>query len=349
MSPRALANAAPSPRAGRPGRRGAGWLLVGGALLLPALALADRAEEDPRELLERMATAVETLNYEGTYVHIVEGRADTMYVVHRVEDGKSTERLISLDGPGREIIQNEEETTCIFADRKSVLVERRRTEGSLRAAVPSYSDELNAWYDFVKLRPQKKVGRPARVIAIRPKDDFRYGYKLWMDKATDMPLKAQLVDMYGKVVEQLMFVSIELPDEIPASKVEPTLSTEGFTWYRQDESSQAEERSGASNWRAARMPDGFRLSASNVKVMAGSARAVEHLVYTDGVAAVSVFVEDVGSDEKGMKGDNQIGAANAFTAIVDGHQITAVGEVPTDTVRMIARSMERESSSVASQ
>jgi sigma-E factor negative regulatory protein RseB len=228
-------------------------------------------------------------------------------------------------------------------------VERRDDDGPLRSAVPSYSDELDAWYDFVKLRPQKKVGRPARVIAIRPRDDFRYGYKLWMDKATDMPLKAQLVDMYGKVVEQLMFVSIELPDEIPESKVEATLSTDGFTWYRQDERGAAEERSGASNWRAARMPDGFRLSASNVKVMAGSGRAVEHLVYTDGVASVSVFVEDVGSSKEDLKGPAQIGAANAFTALVDGHQITAVGEVPTDTVRMIARSMERQSSSVAAQ
>jgi sigma-E factor negative regulatory protein RseB len=324
-------------------------LLVGGALLLPALALADREQEDPRVLLQRMATAVETLNYEGTFVHIVEGRADTMYVVHRVENGQSTERLISLDGPGREIIRNEDEVTCIFGDRKSVLVERRDDDGPLRSAVPSYSDELDAWYDFVKLRPQKKVGRPARVIAIRPRDDFRYGYKLWMDKATDMPLKAQLVDMYGKVVEQLMFVSIELPDDIPESKVEPTLSTEGFTWYRQEDSSAPEERGGASNWRAARMPDGFRLSAANVKVMTGSDRAVEHLVYTDGMAAVSVFVEDVGSGKDDLKGAAQIGAANAFTAIVEGHQITAVGEVPTDTVRMIARSMERESSSVASQ
>ena len=83
--------------------------------------------------------------------------------------------------------------------------------------------------------------------------------------------------------------------------------------------------------------------------MAGSGRAVEHLVYTDGVASVSVFVEDVGSSKEDLKGPAQIGAANAFTALVDGHQITAVGEVPTDTVRMIARSMERQSSSVAAQ
>lgn len=327
------------------------WVLalVGGVLLVPVLGFAEPKKEDPRELLQRMETAIETLNYEGTFVHIVEGRADTMYVVHRFQDGKSTERLVALDGPGREIIRDDEEVTCIFGDQQSVLVERRSDGGPLRSAVPRYSGELDAYYDFVKLRSEKKVGRPAAVMAIRPRDKFRYGYKLWMDKATGMPLKAQLVDMYGKIVEQLMFVSIELPDVIAAEKVEPTLSTEGFTWYVQDERQRAQERSGVSNWRADSMPDGFRLKVSNVKIMAGSERAVEHLVYTDGVASVSVFVESADSKEEDLKGDSRIGAANAFTIVVDGHQVTAVGEVPTDTVRMIARSMQRQSAAVASQ
>ena len=323
--------------------------LLGGLCLLPVIAAADPAADDPRRLLERMGRAVESLNYEGTFVHIVEGRADTMYVVHRVADGKSTERMVALDGPGREIIRSDDKVTCIFGDKKSVLVERRSDDSPLRAAVPSYSDDLDAHYKFVHLRPVKKLGRSAAVIAITPRDDLRYGYKLWMDKETGMPLKAQLVDMYGKVVEQLMFVSIELPESIPASKVEPTLSTEDFEWFVQDERSMAEERRGDSNWRAVQTPDGFRLEASNVKVMAGSDRAVEHLVYTDGVASVSVFVEPAGSEEADLNGASRIGAANAFTAEVDGHQVTAVGEVPGDTVRMIARSMRQSTSSVASQ
>jgi sigma-E factor negative regulatory protein RseB len=327
------------------------WLaaVAGGAMLVPILAAADRQGNDPRQLLERMERAVETLNYEGTFVHIVEGRADTMYVVHRVENGKTTERLISLDGPGREIIRDENEVTCIFGDRQSVLVERRSGGGPLREALPRYSRELDQYYEFASLRPEKKMGRSAEVIAIRPRDDFRYGYKLWMDTATGMLLKAQLVDVYGEIVEQLLFVSIELPDQIPDAKLEPTLSTEGFTWYVQDERSRAEEQTGSSNWRAAETPAGFELEAANIKVMAGSERAVEHLVYTDGVASVSVFVEPSGASKEGMAETSRIGAANAFTAVVEGHQVTAVGEVPINTVRMIARSMQRQSAAVASQ
>ena len=329
-----------------PARRWLGGIL---ALIVWCGAGAEPEADDPRTLLARMERAVDTLNYEGTFVHIVDGRADTMYVVHRVENGKSTERLISLDGPGREIIRDDDEVTCIFGDRRSVLVERRKGGGPLRAAVPRYSDELDAFYEFVSLRPEKKVGRNAHVIAIRPRDTFRYGYKLWTDEATGMLLKAQLVDMYGEIVEQLLFVSIQLPDAIPASKVRPTLSTEGFTWFVQDDRSRAEERSGRSAWRAAQKPDGFRLEASNARVMAGSADLVEHLVYSDGVASVSVFVEPSGKKKDDLAGASRIGAANAYTAEIDGHQVTAVGEVPTDTVRMIARSMQRDHSAIASQ
>jgi sigma-E factor negative regulatory protein RseB len=320
---------------------------AGSLLLLPVLALAE--DPDPRELLQRMETAIETLNYEGIFVHIVEGRADTMQVVHRFENGQRTERLMSLDGPSREIIRDDKEVTCIFGDRKSVLVEKRSDDGPLRAAVPRYSADLDAYYEFEMLRPEKKAGRPALVMAIRPRDDFRYGYKLWMDKATDMPLKAQLVDRYGKIVEQLMFVSVELPSSIPEARVAQTLSTDGFTWYVEDERSGPEASSDVSSWRASQMPDGFRLETSKIKLMAGAERMVEHLVYTDGVASVSVFVESADREKDDLKGESRIGAANAYTAVVDGHQVTAVGEVPMGTVRMIARSMQRETSSVAAQ
>lgn len=328
------------------GRR---WLGALALVLLPGLVAAEQADDDPRVLLERMERAVETLNYEGTFVHIVEGRADTMYVVHRYQDGKSTERLIALDGPGREIIRDDDEVTCIFGDRQSVLVERRSEDGPLRSALPRYSEELDAFYEFARLRSEKKVGRSAEVIAIRPRDDLRYGYKLWMDSATGMMLKAQLMDAYGEIVEQLLFVSIELPEEIPAAKLEPTLSTEGFTWYVQDERTRAAERTGGSAWRAVETPAGFRLEVANVKMMAGAERAVEHLVYSDGVASVSVFVEPAGARKDSLDGASRIGAANAYTAEVDGHQVTAVGEVPAETVRMIARSMQRQSSAVAAQ
>lgn len=307
-------------------------------LLGPPCSTAALAD-DPRAMLERMELAIETLNYEGTFVHIMEERVETMHVVHRVADGKITERLVSLDGPGREIIRDADQVKCIFAQEKTVVVERRKSDSPLRAAVPRYSESLDEFYTFSRLRPVKRLGRDVDAFAIRPRDGYRYGYRLWMDEATGMPLKAQLVDEYGKIVEQLMFVSIDLPDVIPAERLEPTIPADGFTWYVQDERKQSDERRGQSGWTAGRLPPGFDLRASSLQTMAGADWPTDHLVYSDGIASVSVFVEHAGVKEEQLDGPSRIGAANAYTTLNGGHQITAVGEVPAGTVKMIATSV----------
>ena len=312
--------------------------ILGVVLLLWAGAAAV-ADDQARDLLQRMDRAVGSLNYEGTFVHVVDGKVETMHVVHRVEDGKVTERLVTLDGPSREIIRDDEEVTCIFADQKSVLVERRRGDSPLRAALPRYSDGLEAHYDFVRLRDGMRLGRKALSFEIRPRDRYRYGYRLWMDDASGMLLKAQLIDIYRRVAEQLMFVSIDLPEAIDAGMVEPTIATEDFTWYVQKESRPAPVDTSGGGWRAANLPPGFELTTSTVEMMAGAEHPTRHLVYSDGIASVSVFIEQPERSSDQLQGETRIGAASAFSVMVGDFQVTAVGEVPPVTVEMIAGSI----------
>jgi sigma-E factor negative regulatory protein RseB len=315
--------------------------LIGMVALTPLAGWADQ-DQDPQALLRKTERAIESLNYEGTFVHIVDGQVDTMYVVHRVEDGIATERLVSLDGPRREVIRDQDEVTCIFSDQKSVLVSRRKDDGPLRAAVPRFTDSLQDHYRFRSMRSVNKLGRDAAVIAIEPQDDLRYGYKLWIDKDTAMLLKAQVVDRYRKVVEQLIFVSLELPETIPAERLEPSITAEGYARYVQGETSESEQISDRSSWQASKLPSGFRLTATNVRVMAGASYPTEHLVYTDGLASVSVFIDPGDGEEVAPDGASRIGAANAFTTRVGPNVVTAMGEVPAVTVKMIARSIKRQ-------
>lgn len=312
--------------------------LLGVVLLLWA-GTAAVADDQARDLLQRMDRAVGSLNYEGTFVHVVDGKVETMHVVHRVEDGKVTERLVTLDGPSREIIRDDEEVTCIFADQKSVLVERRRGDSPLRAALPRYSDGLGAHYEFVRLKDGVRLGRKALSFEIRPRDRYRYGYRLWMDEASGMLLKAQLIDIYRRVAEQLMFVSIDLPEAIDAGMVEPTIATEDFTWYVQEEPGKVPVQSSGGGWRAAELPPGFELTASTVEMMAGSEHPTRHLVYSDGIASVSVFIEQPEQSSDQLQGETRIGAATAFSVMVGDFQVTAMGEVPPVTVEMIAGSI----------
>jgi len=305
-------------------------------VVLPAEVFADEA----REWLSRMEDAVESLSYEGTFVHMVGNRIETMHVIHRAVGGQVEERLYSRDQPGREILRQNGKVTCIFADQKTVLVERRgsRHGAPLLGALLESSSGIEQWYAFELAGEESKIGRNARIIEIRPQDDFRYGHRLWIDQLTAIPLKVQLLDPAGRTVEQIQFVSIIVPAEIPDARLQPDVQLDGFTWFEQ-EGPVRDNTAPDAAWRVADPPPGFELSESRVRALPGGDHPVEHLVYTDGLASISVFVEPADVSDAELAGLSRMGAAHAFTLVIDGHQVTAVGEVPPKTVERIARSL----------
>jgi sigma-E factor negative regulatory protein RseB len=304
-------------------------------LLSSAVAWAD----DPRDWLSRMNEALTSRNYDGVFVHLHGGRAETMRIVHRVQDGRVMERLVSLDGSGREFIRTGAEVACYLPDQRRVVVERRPDEAMLLGNLPRFDEETLSFYDLRHEKRTRLMGRETRVIAVLPRDEFRYGYRIWIDERTSMPLKTQLCDARGKVIEQMQFASLTLPARIADAEFEPDVSTEGFEWVRQSSPRAASVagRSSGLPWRVRELPPGFRMTLRASQDIPGAPGPVEHLVFSDGLASVSVFVESR-PPEPAMKGPAKVGASSAFTTEVDGHQVTAVGEVPPQTVRSIANS-----------
>lgn len=298
------------------------------------------AADDAREWLARMEHAVESLSYEGTFVHMVGDSMETMHVIHRSVDGQVAERLFSRDQPGREVLRHNDKVTCIFPDQRTVLVERRKAHrgGPLRSALPEDGGDIERWYEFLVAGEGRKLGRIVKVIEIRPRDAYRYGHRLWLDRITVMPLKIQLLDHDGIAVEQIQFVSIVVPAEISDARLQPDVEVEGFTWF-EPERMPAEPDPAAVHWTVSDPPPGFRLKQARVRALPGADHPVEHLVYSDGLATVSVFVEPAEATDRELAGLSRLGAAHAFTLIVEGRQITAVGEVPPHTVEHIARAV----------
>jgi sigma-E factor negative regulatory protein RseB len=315
-------------------RRGTALVLLVGAVTLAAF---DVRAEDARSWLDRMTKAVEELNYEGTFVHVLGGSAETMNIVHRNEDGQIAERIVSLDGAGREIVRRQQEVQCILPDRKLVLLEQRTDVNPLVSALPSYSEDLEPHYEFALHERARVAERETQILAIKPRDEYRYGYMLWLDADTAMPLKSQLLDQAEQVVEQILFTRIEIKDAIPLAAIEPTTDTAGFTWQRSPLESPAVEHNVP--WRASQVPGGFKLCVATQSTIGGARYPVDHLVYSDGLASVSVFIEDPKNKTEVAHGFSSVGSTNAFSLVVGGRQVTAVGEVPRKTVRSIASSL----------
>jgi sigma-E factor negative regulatory protein RseB len=322
--------------------------------LLTTLPQRARSADDPREWLEKMNKALATRNYDGTFFHLSGGRVETMRIVHRVRAGRVTERLQSLDGSGREFVRANDELTCYLPDQHTVLVEPRQDRGPFLGSLPQFNSSVSDFYRIEAMPATHILGRPARVIAVNPKDQFRFGYRVWLDEKTAMPLKTQLCDSQGKVLEQIFFARLDMPENIPDSDLAPTVRTEGMRWVRQgpaiDNASAA-----LAAYRASQLPPGFRLTVQGAQTLGGASTPASHLVYSDGLATVSVFVEEhrefvpnvaAASEPLGeppLQGLARVGSGYAFSTVVQGHQVTAVGEVPAQTVEFIAHSVKIDS------
>lgn len=306
--------------------------------VVTAYAGEDTANE-ARAWLERMSKALSARNYDARFVHLVGGRAENMRIIHRVADGSVTERLISLDGSGREIIRTNEEVVCYLPDRRTVLVEKRRDQGSLLSTVPTYTDKLQSYYMLAAPGETRILGRPAQFVTVQPRDNLRYGYRLWLDRETAMPLKSQLSDRDGRVIEQIVFSEFSTPASIDASLVQTSIATEGFRWIRQD--AIPARRVGAVRWMVVNPPEGFRLTVTRVQSIAGA--TASHLVLSDGLASVSVFIEPRAAESAPRTAGAEVarvGSALAYSTEANDHRITAVGEVPVATLRAIANAVK---------
>jgi sigma-E factor negative regulatory protein RseB len=316
-----------------------GWLAL--ALALVSVASAD----EPAKWLERMNHALTTLNYDGTLAHWQGGKVEMLRIIHRVQDGTVSERLVSLDGSGREFIRTGSKLTCYLPDKHVVLVERTPAKVSLLGGFPAINGQTARFYDIKEVARMRFNRHNTRLITVMPRDQYRYGYRLWIDDATAMPLKTQLCDAHGDVIEQIVFANLKIRAHIPDSAFRPDISTAGFRWLRNGAASAA-SGTGASEgtvWNASRLPPGFHMTVRAAQTMPGSPGPVDHLVFTDGLASVSVFVEThVESSGAPVLESAHVGSSYAFSTVVDGHKVTAVGEVPPETVRFIADSVKAQ-------
>lgn len=313
------------------------WCCLTPCLLLGITDTAAARERlTPGAWLERMSQAINTVDYEGTVMRRKDGRSEALKVVRRVVDGVVNERVITQEGDGFEIIRIGTEVHCILPGKKSVLIEQWDSETSLLPSMPGSEAELGNSYDLSIVREERVAGRPAVLLAIRPHDAFRYGHRLWLDRTNAFPLRTELVNVDGSILEQLKFADISFNSTIPDTALVSSINLDDFTWY--SEPARARTEVATSAWHCDDLPGGFELVSSRMENLPGESEPVTHLVYSDGLATVSVFI--AADPSLDIAEEHRVGAANSFSTMIADHQVTAVGEVPAMTVQRIARSMQ---------
>ena len=316
-------------------------VLCAGALLAGSFAsLAPAQQRSPADWLELMTTAVATTSYQGTVIRRKRGGSEALKVVHKIVDGVVNERVTSQEGNGLEIIRIGNNVHCILPDKQTVLVEGWNNQSTLFSPLPRKEAAATPHYDLSLMRESRIAGRRAVLIAVRPHDEFRYAHRIWLDRESGFPLQTAVLSFDGELIEEVKFADISFSDDISADAFDPSVSLDGFTWYK-DPSLHIDSVDVQTDWQATDLPPGFRaISAHSERVADDSDDGTTHIIYSDGVANVSVFIETPKGDEK--SGWSILGASNSYSIAVDGFQVTAVGEVPGITVQTIAASMRQQ-------
>ncbi|MEO8309236.1 MAG: MucB/RseB C-terminal domain-containing protein [Pseudomonadota bacterium] len=322
---------------------------AGMALIQPVSAGSD----DPRVWIARMNQALATRNYDGVFVTRVGEHRETLRIIHRVKDGRMSERLVSTDGSGREFVRNGPEWVAYYPDRKIAIAEQRNRPSGFIASLNGLSKETDNFYEIRYEERQRLQGVNTRVITVRPRDGLRYGYRFWIDEKTGMPYRTQLESAGNEIIEEISFIALSLPETISDDMLKPDVDAAGFKWLRRDAPSQRSDVKVTFVPRTDLLPVGFRVTVANGPIGSDTGPRTRFII-SDGLAWVSVFVETAGppadkTDSKSgheisarHEGAVQMGASAVYSLRQDGHRITAVGEVPPATAKAIAESLRRE-------
>jgi sigma-E factor negative regulatory protein RseB len=308
-------------------------LRVFGAALALATTVAQAQSPETLSWLRKIHDATQRLSYTGTFVYQNGGRSETSRITRFVDPSGDIEKLEVMDGVPREIVRTKDTVRCYLPDSRVVKVDRR-TERGFPALVPERISVLARHYDISLAETRRIAGFDCQAVVLTPKDNLRYGYKLYADVNSGMLLRAVTVDPAGQSVEQFTFTQLTIGN-VTRDMVRPRHAVRA---WRVEDAEAAPAR--LAGWSLATELPGFH-KVVELKRRLGESRPVGQMVFSDGLAAVSVFIEPLeGRRDPVRTGLASMGAIHIYTREVANHMVTVVGEAPALSVQRIADAVE---------
>ena len=302
-----------------------------GLPLVCALGTA-QAQSDALGWLRKIQDATRNVSYSGTFVYQHGGRTETSRITRLA--AADTERLEVLDGMPRELVRTRDTVRCYLPESHVVKVERRTADRNFPALLPGELNTLLANYDISLGEVRRIGGFECQGVVLAPKDNLRYGYRLYADTASGMLVRATTVDATGSQIEQFTFTQLAIGRVTP-DMVKPRHA--GTGWRVEDAATAPARLDG---WSVNPDLPGFHKVIELTRRM-GESKPVGQLVFSDGLAAVSVFIEPLAAQrEPPRTGLASLGAIHIYTREVANHMVTVVGEAPAASVQRIANAVQ---------
>jgi len=304
-------------------------LLLSGFMALPAQAANSSTEA--ADWLNRLARSEQEQSYQGTFVYERNGSFSTHDIWHRVQNGKVSERLLQLDGPAQEVVRVDGQTQCVSGDLVPGV--GTTTQSSARMLDPL---KLMNWYDLAVAGHSRVAGREVVIVTLRPRDQHRYAFELHLDRETGLPLKSLLINDKEQLLERFQFTRLDTRDIPEDSQLKPSSNCRPLVQVG------AQAHEAVVGWRSEWLPPGFELVSSSVRKDVDGKHNVSSLMYDDGLARFSVFLEALdtggGFDTRTQLGPT-VAVSRQLTTPKGEVMVTVVGEIPIGTAEHVALSM----------
>jgi sigma-E factor negative regulatory protein RseB len=307
------------------------WLAIGlaGLLAVSTGAYADAA----LDWLNRATAATKQLNYSGIYVYHQGEHVEVQRVLHRVDASGEQEKIEIMDGTPRQFLRINNDVYCHLPDGKHVRLERNTLRRFFPALLPVQPAGLLEYYEAKLGGIERVAGRLCQVVSLEPRDGYRYAYHLWLDKQTGLPLKSRMINDNGGVVSMFVFSEVQI-GKAPA----PQIFANDLTGKIVQKA--AFDKPAEVAWNVA-PPPGFVRVQEAVRVFPGKKAPVTHLVFSDGLSVLSMFVEPINPQAQRLQGLSAEGVIGVYAREVDGYTVTTLGEVPNMALIETGNSVEK--------
>ncbi len=291
--------------------------------------------EDGFEWLKKISSAPRQHNFQGVFIYYADSYMETSRIIHKVDQSGEHERIEVLDGLARIVYRNNDAMKCYLPDSKKIYMEERWFRKFFPDLLPQPTERIYEHYTYEKGKVERIAGLESQLIRLVPKDNLRYGYKFWIDIDSGLLLKVAVIDK-NTVIEQFAFAQVEIGqavdehllsiDSIGISDDWKTIKL--LTFVLGD---------GELSWYLSELPAGFRKVTEMKRNLVGKSILVDHVVLSDELASVSVFVESIDKETSSLLPGfySSRGAVNIYVRELEDKKITAVGEVPLNTIKQI--------------
>jgi sigma-E factor negative regulatory protein RseB len=302
-------------------------------LLLAIISQSAVAEEDLWATMQKTASAARELNYQGLFVYQNGAVIRSVQITHIYEGGREFTRNVVLDGRPREVFSEGDDIVIFNAKNDKVVIEKRRGQNLFPAMLPTQLYPLKQNYRLKFVGQERVAGRLAQVLDMIPNDNLRYQYRIWSDTEYGLLLKMSMLDMQGRTLEQIGFNQVAMLQTKDLDWFQPKIdATKPYVMDDTTDLTHAEDNLVVPN-----LPAGYKKVDQIQLKVPGRTAPVRQLIFSDGLASVSLFVEPMIKGMQPRVGKKNMGSTNVYAHVLNGYQLVVVGEVPAQTVEQIAQ------------